>query len=206
MAAFWEGALAGFGIAVQVGAITILIVDLSMRRGFLFGFMAGAGAASVDFFFAGLAGVAGETLANVLTPYAQELRLGSAFVLLAIGSYGIWRNRNTVGTNAIDPIMVEGHLRIYLKFFMLTLVNPLTIAYFSALILGRGVGGGMTTGELVAFVVGAGLASFSWQTFLAGLGAVAGRNLPSRFRVFASIAGNLVVIGFGLRILVRFLK
>ena len=45
MTAFWEGVLAGYGIAIPVGAIAILIVDLGLRRGFQPAFMAGAGAA-----------------------------------------------------------------------------------------------------------------------------------------------------------------
>ena len=66
MTAFWEGVLAGYGIAIPVGAIAILIVDVGLRRGFDFGFMAGAGAATADFFYASLAALAGEILASGL--------------------------------------------------------------------------------------------------------------------------------------------
>jgi arginine exporter protein ArgO len=205
LTAFWEGVIAGLGIAVPFGAIAILIVEMGMRRGFLPGFMAGAAAASVDFFFAGLAVLAGETLVRELTRYVEVLRLGSAVVLLIIGGLGIWRARKIVGTNRVDPIIIEGNLRIYLKFFMLTFINPMTVIYFSALILGRGVNNVMTTGERIAFIGGAGLASLSWQTFLAVVGTMAGRNLSSRFQMFASLLGNFVVVGFGLRILLQVL-
>lgn len=205
MTAFWEGVIAGLGIAVPIGAIAILIVDMSMRRGFLPGFMAGAATASVDCFFAGLAILAGGTLERELTKYVEVLRLGSAVVLLTIGGLGIWRAWKVVETSGVDPIAIEGHLRIFLKFFMLTFVNPLTVAYFSALILGRGIHDVSTTGEQVAFVMGAGLASLSWQTLLAGVGTVVGRNLSLRFKMFATLFGNLVVVGFGLRILLRIL-
>jgi threonine/homoserine/homoserine lactone efflux protein len=87
MTAFWEGVLAGYGIAVPVGAIAILIVDMGLRCGFRLGFMAGAGAASADFIYAGLAALAGEALATMLTPFALPLRIASALVLLGLGSY-----------------------------------------------------------------------------------------------------------------------
>lgn len=50
-----EGVLAGYGIAIPVGAIAVLILDVSLRRGFRVGFMAGAGAAFADFLYAALA-------------------------------------------------------------------------------------------------------------------------------------------------------
>ena len=52
---FTAGAIAGYGIAIPVGAISILIVNTSLRCGFGVGFMAGAGAATVDLLYASLA-------------------------------------------------------------------------------------------------------------------------------------------------------
>ena len=59
MTPFWEGVLAGYGIAIPVGAIAILIVDMGLRRGFPSAFMAGAGAATADFIYVLLAVIAG---------------------------------------------------------------------------------------------------------------------------------------------------
>jgi arginine exporter protein ArgO len=39
---FIRGLLAGYGIAIPVGAIAVLIMDTGMRRGFRHGFAAGA--------------------------------------------------------------------------------------------------------------------------------------------------------------------
>ena len=201
MAAFWEGVIAGLGIAVPVGAIAVLIVNVGLRRGFQAGFMAGAGAASVDFIYAGVAALTGEVLALALSPYADVLRLISALLLFSIGGFGLWRVRKISTTSGAKQILVHGKLRVYAQFLGLTLINPLTIVYFSALILSREVSYVVTFGERVAFVVGVGLASLSWQTLLAALGATARRNVSPRFQLLASLLGNMVVIGFGLRIL-----
>jgi threonine/homoserine/homoserine lactone efflux protein len=45
---FWDGVLAGYGIAIPVGAIAVLIIEVSIRRGLTSGLQAGAGAASAD--------------------------------------------------------------------------------------------------------------------------------------------------------------
>jgi arginine exporter protein ArgO len=205
MTAFWEGVVAGYGIAIPVGAIAILIVDVGLRRGFWLGFMAGAGAASADLIYASLAALAGEVLAGLLAPYATSLRIASALVLFGLGSYGLWQAPKVSSSKTTNPTSSRGHIRTYTQFLGLTLLNPLTIAYFSALILGRDAGATVTMGQRTLFVVGAALASLSWQTLLAGLGALAHQHTSPRFQMLTTLVGNLVVIGLGVRILLQLL-
>jgi len=196
-----EGALAGYGIAMPVGPITILIVGMSLRRGFSHGFMAGAGAAVVDFLFAGLAALAGEALAPILAPYADGLRVTSALVLIGWGFMGFWRTRRLSRAEESRSEIKQRHLHVFVQFLGLTAVNPLTLVFFSALILGRGMGDVFTLVEKASFVLGVGLASFSWQTMLAVFGATLHRNLSPRLQVLISLLGNMVVIVLGLRVL-----
>ena len=195
--------MAGYGIAIPVGAIAILIIEVGLRRGFQLGFMAGAGAASADFVYACLAAVAGGALATALAPLALWLRLASALVLFGLGGYGLWQLRRATQSQAAQPVVNHGHWRTFGQFLGLTLLNPLTVAYFSALILGMDGSAPAATGERLAFVAGAGLASLSWQTLLAGLGALAHRRLSARVQVRTRVIGNVVVIGLGTRILLR---
>lgn len=205
MASFWEGILAGYGIAIPVGAIAVLIVDTSLRRGFAAGFAAGAGAATVDLLYATIAMLAGAAVALTLAPLATPLAIASGLVLMSLGAYGLWRAYRSNENPAAEIPRGEysGVGRTYLQFLALTMLNPLTIVYFVALILGREAGLRLTLGDQILFVLGAGLASFSWQTLLAGSGALAKQYLSPRFRLYATIFGNLVVLGLGVRILVR---
>ena len=50
--AFLNGVVAGYGIAIPVGPIAILILELGLRRGFRIALSAGAGAASADLIYA----------------------------------------------------------------------------------------------------------------------------------------------------------
>ena len=201
--AFWEGVLAGYGIAIPVGAIAILIVDMGLRRGFPSAFMAGAGAASADFIYALLAAIAGATLAPALAPYAGILQIASGIVLLVLGGYGLWQAWKIDSAQKTTPLPEDNQSLwgIYLRFLGLTLLNPLTITYFGALILGRDAGVTTTAVEQLLFVLGAALASLSWQTLLAGVGSLANQRLSPRFQRLTSITGNLIVIALGLRIL-----
>lgn len=192
---FAAGALAGWAIAIPVGAIAILIVEIGIRRGFRVAAAAGAGTASADGIYAALAVVGGTALAAVLEPLEQPLRIVAIGALLAIGLRGLaliaFAPRAVPGAAFLPTRVVP----TYLRFLGLTLLNPATVIYFAALILalpevGRG------PGERGAFVAGAFLASLSWQLILAAVSAVAHHRLPPRFQVGISVLGNVLICGF----------
>lgn len=197
--AFSEGALAGYGIAVPVGAVAILIVNTAIACGFPTGFMAGAGAATADFTYAILAAAAGAALASLLEPVGAPVRGVSGLVLIGLGVVGLtgMRRRANIKHGQRDAC---SPLRTYVRFVGITLINPLTVVYFTAFIIGRGTSGVVNSiATSAAFVVGAGLASLSWQTLLAGVGGLAGRRLSDRFRTIATALGNILVVLLGVR-------
>jgi threonine/homoserine/homoserine lactone efflux protein len=193
---FIAGAIAGYGIAIPVGPVAVLIIELGVRRGLRMAAAAGLGAASADAVYALLAVVAGAAIATVLEPVTPALKLFAVIVLAAIAVRGFWlalyRARIGIPGNAVLPTDTT---RTYLRFLVITLINPTTILYFAALILGRpDLGAGL--GERAAFIVGAALASASWQLFLAVLGALAHKRLPWRVQFGISLLGNAVVVAF----------
>ena len=197
-----QGILAGYGIAIPVGAIAILIVESSLRHGLRAGLAAGAGAASADIVYATLAALAGQALAVLLAPFAIQIRFISALALIAIGGWGVWQlyaTRQSAPSQPGAPATTASLFKTYTRFVSLTLLNPLTVTYFSALILANQTSLPDWPARL-AFVVGAGLASLSWQALLAGTGALAHRRLSPRFQLVASVSGNIIVALLGIRI------
>ncbi len=83
MNGFLEGLVAGFGIAIPFGPISVLIIETSVRNGLLHGLAAGMGAASADFIFAAISAIAGTAVASVIAPFSNSVRLLSAFFLIA---------------------------------------------------------------------------------------------------------------------------
>lgn len=195
-AALHEGLVAGYGIAIPVGAIALLIVGTSMRRGFAAGFSAGAGAATADLAYALVAALTGATVASYLAPWERPIQLVSAGVLASIAGWGLWGLRRS-GPAPDAGVARPGHVGTYARFVGLTLINPLTVVYFTALVFGSGVGG-RGAAHVVAFAGGAFMASLSWQTLLATAGAFGRRGLSTRARTGTLILGNLVILGLAL--------
>lgn len=198
---FIEGLIAGYGIAIPVGAVAILIVNTAIRCGFRIGFLAGAGAATADFLYAILASVAGAALTVALKPIAVPLRLLGGLVLIGIGCAGLWQGLRRSGQQERTAESCAP-LKMYAQFVGITIINPLTVVYFTAFIIGRdAAAAGFSLAANLLFVLGVGLSSLSWQTLLAVLGGVAGNRLSPRFQFLTTVLGNLLVVALGLRIL-----
>jgi arginine exporter protein ArgO len=208
IAALLAGAVAGYGIAIPVGAIAILIVETGLQRGFRLAAAAGTGAAVADGIYATIAVTFGAALAIVLAPFDTLLRVFAIVVLVAIAIRGLLGLRRSSalaadGEAAVMPADVEATersgsaRRTFATFLGLTLLNPITVTYFAALILGLN-GAGVGPVEKAAFVVGAFLASLSWQLLLAAVGAFLHRRLSPGLRAGVIVLGNSIVLLFAL--------
>jgi arginine exporter protein ArgO len=214
LATLIAGFAAGYGIAIPVGAVAVLIVETGIRSGGRAAAAAGAGAASADGIYAAVAAIFGAALAGVLTPWDRPIRAAAVVVLAALALHGLrsvardtagaaapWSalsGQRDLGQSGPRPLIGTAGpsmRRTYAAFLGITLLNPLTIAYFAALILGLG-GTGTDAAGKTAFVAGAFLASLSWQMLLAGGAVTLRRRLSPRLRLVVGIAGNGMVLAF----------
>jgi len=198
--AFLSGVFAGYGIAIPVGPIAILILELGLRRGFRVALSAGAGAASADLIYATVAALAGTLLASLLAPFATILRLSSATGLIALGAWLLYQGRNRNDRTHKSRLRTTSCLQTYGIFLGLTILNPVTVTYFTALILGM-QGSSPSSLNAILFISGAFIASFSWQSFLASVSGIAHKHLSAKLQLATFTVGNLVIIGFGVAIL-----
>ncbi|GIF72704.1 LysE family transporter [Asanoa siamensis] len=196
--AFVAGLVAGYGVAVPVGAIAILIMGLAARTSFKVGAAAALGVATADGLYAAVAVLGGAALAGVIEPISTPLRWVAVVVLLGLAAHTAIaavrhhrdparaaRSRDGLGTPA----------RAYAGILALTLLNPMTIVYFAALVLGRQANDELTAGGEVLFVTAAFLASASWQLLIASGGSLVGRLLTGpRGRLCTALASSLLII------------
>jgi threonine/homoserine/homoserine lactone efflux protein len=187
-----SGALAGYAIAIPVGAMAVLVVDAGLTAGFRTGVAAGLGVASADLLYAVVAAFAGAAIAALLEPWESALALASAAVLAGFAVMLALRARRlaAAGPATAPPSRPE---RTYARFLGLTIVNPPTIALFAAIVVGMGADALPGVSDRGAFALAVFLASASWQTLLALVGAAAHRHLPDGARVWASLAGAGVI-------------
>lgn len=198
MSAFLEGVIAGYGIAIPVGPIAVLIIGLGTRDGFPRAFFAGLGAALADLIYAGIAAVAGVTAAGLLMPYESPLRVAGGLVLLVVAVVAAMK---TFWPDTESKRAESSHLRALAGFLSITLMNPVTLTYFAALILGSAGGVASTATGAVLFVTGAFLASLSWQTALAVGGAALGHRMSDRTRIVTGLLGAVVILLLAVRML-----
>jgi arginine exporter protein ArgO len=194
-AAFVAGVVAGYGVAMPVGAIGVLIAGLSARTSWRVGAAAGLGAATADGVYALIAVAGGAAVAGLLAPIATPLRWAAAMVLFALAAMTVRAAFRKPGACRAEKPATAA--RAYLGVLSLTLLNPATVVYFAALVLGgAGEGGGLW------FVVGALLSSASWQLLVAGSGSMIGRLLTGdRGRMITALVSSLVIAVLAIRLL-----
>lgn len=195
-AALVAGLLAGYGVAIPVGAIAVLLVSLTARASVRVGAAAALGVATADGIYATAAVLGGAALARAIEPVATPLRWVAAAVLVAIAA------RTAVGALRAhrDPSSARPSTglgtprRAYFGLLGLTLLNPATMIYFAALVLGRRTSADLTAAGEAIFVAGAFVASASWQLLLVGGGGLIGRGLTGPCgRLATALASSAVI-------------
>jgi arginine exporter protein ArgO len=217
--ALLAGLLAGYGIAMPLGAIGVLIVHEGLTRGWHSAAAAASGTALVDLGYAALALAAGSAVTQRLQGHERVIELAGAAVLVAVVARGVLALRRTAlpvttdalprntlpqNTAAADAVATAtlartAPLHTLRRFVALTAINPLTAVYFVVLTttLGDTVHGDWAA---VAFAVGVFVSSWSWQLMLAAVGTLAGTRLPDWARTATSLAGYLVVLGYAVHL------
>jgi arginine exporter protein ArgO len=180
-----------------VGAIAALIISLTARTSLRVGAAAAMGVATADGIYALAAVLGGAALARLIEPIGAPLRWIAAVVLVALAA----RTALTAIRHYREPTAARSSAglgtpaRAYFGLLGLTLLNPATIVYFGALVLGRQASADMTAPAQAVFVAAAFVASASWQLLLAGSGSLVGRVLTGpRGRLITALVSSTVII------------
>ncbi|MFG2818581.1 LysE family transporter [Kitasatospora sp. NPDC048365] len=196
-----EGAAAGLGVAMPLGAIGVLLLQEG-RRGWRPAASGAAAVAVVDGLYAAVAVLVGPQLARALAGYEGWVRLLSAALLAVIAVRGLLSLRGAAQSAQAGPGEAAGEggaFRSFVRFGLLTLVNPMTALYFTALIAARGSGGSGGSGGAV-YVAAVFAASLLWQELLAAAGALAGARLRPGVRRATYAAGYGLVACLAIRL------
>jgi threonine/homoserine/homoserine lactone efflux protein len=185
-AALLTGLATGFAIAVQVGAVSLLLIEVAIASGTGAAVAAGMGVATVDFAFGAVAAATGGAAGALLSEHEGAIRIVAAGVLAAIAIHGLLTLRHPSGEGPERP--ARGH---YTRFVALTAANPLTIASFAAVAAALSLDG---PGAAAAFALGVGTASAGWHLILTLAAGHAGRWVTPGIRRGLAIGGRLAVL------------
>lgn len=206
IAALVAGLLAGYGIAMPVGGVATYLVALTARTSLKIGAFAALGIATADGLYALIATFGSSVLTPALQPIMLPLRWVSALVLIALAIRGaaaaISRYRRGQTAARADGTAISP-ARAYLGLLGITMMNPATVIYFTALVLGSQTAAAPDYLPQVVFIVAAFAASASWQLLLAGGGALLGRALTgSRGRLVTAMASSTLISALALHLLI----
>jgi len=196
-AALLAGLAAGLAIAMQVGAVSLLLVDAAVTAGPRAGVAAGMGVAAADLGFAAVAAAAGGAAGAALASHETEIRVVAAIAVAAIAIHGLVvlarEGRASTGDlTARTPGLHGGGPRAHFaRFLAITAANPLTIASFAAVAAALSLDGPLAA---VAFAAGVGLASAAWHLVLSLAAGHAGRWMTPGFRRGFGVAGRVAVL------------
>jgi len=201
-AALLAGLAAGLAIAMQVGAVSLLLVDASVVGGPRVGVAAGMGVATADLAFAAVAAAAGGAAGAALSTHEAEIRIVAAIALAAIAGVGLIAlmrsgEPEAGGAHSGDPRRGGTPAAQYARFLAITAANPLTIASFAAVAAALSLEG---PAAATAFALGVGLASAGWHLVLTIAAGHAGRRLTPRVRRGLAIAGRIAVLAIAARL------
>ncbi|MFK0045669.1 LysE family transporter [Streptomyces sp. NPDC090741] len=201
-----SGAVAGLGVAMPMGAMSVLLLQEAMRHRRT-AMAAAAGIATVDLAYAALATALGPWVASHVAPIEAWIRLLSAAVLLSMAAHALHRSRALPAPPAFEapaapPAVAEGgpgSAKAYARYVALTAVNPTTALYFAALTTAQAAT--LTApATAAAFLGGVAAASLLWQQTLVALGAAAGRRISPAVRAWTFRLGHGLVAAYALEL------
>ena len=189
-AALLAGLVAGLAIAMQVGAVSLLLIETAVVAGPRTGVAAGMGVATADLCFAAVAAAGGGAAGAALASHETEIRVAAAVVLAAIAVHGL------IGTKA-GAVRGVGGGSPYAHFLGITALNPLTIASFAAVAAALSLNG---PAAAVAFAAGVGAASSAWHVALTLAAGHARRWMTPRLQRGLAVGGRLLVLAIAVRL------
>lgn len=199
---FAKGVLLGLGAAVPIGPVNVQIARNALRRGFLAGFALGCGAVTVDVLYAVLTTVGVQRLVRDAAAVEWTLRAGGISLLtyLAVGCFRgereAWRADPVTTRAAPATIAPAGSRRAYMTGVLMTLLNPMTLAFWFVAVPALAGPAALGGGELPLVCAGVFVGTISWVVFFAGVLALAGRFRRNWWLAAADAAGGAALLVF----------
>jgi arginine exporter protein ArgO len=192
---FVSGTVAGFAVAMPIGAVGSYLIGLAARERPPTAAAAALGIASVDGVYAVMAAFAGAGVHELLSEANGWLRWVAAITLVVVALHtlrlGVRRYRGHTGT--ITQHRELSPARAYFSLFALTAINPATVITFAAVVVGRSQIGSSWL-AVALFALGAFVASAVWQLLLAGSGSLLGRLLRGQRGQLGITLGSALIM------------
>ncbi|MBK8210127.1 MAG: LysE family transporter [Rhodospirillales bacterium] len=200
---FLKALLAGFIVAVPIGAIGAMCLRRALQGRWLIGLTTGFGAAVADALLAAAAMLGLTLLTHYLLDNQRPVLLVGGVFLIFISIRMIIKRRPKIRD---EPISVERELRRWKAWsgalttgFALTIVNPATLIAFVGVLAGLGLFQNQPSSLLRNWIVIVGVlcGSMLWWLTLTGTAFLVRRHLSLEWIVVLNVSLGLMVMGLG---------
>lgn len=199
MSSFWLGVASGVPLMIAVGPVSVLLIETGISRGWRPSWPGAIGVAGADLTYATIAAASGAALQRALHPYATAMRwiAASALAVLAftmlrraVADLRARHPHGSVEPSTPDVAVGGPGLAVAARFYGLTIVNPLTVAAFTTLVLATG-----GRASHVGWPIGVATASVAVHLPMVAAGAGLRRALPPLGPAWCRLVGGVFVVG-----------
>jgi len=185
----------GLSIAAVVGPISVLCIQRTLSRGYVYGLISGLGVATADGTYGSIAAFGLTAISTFLVNEEVWIRTIGGVFLLYLGVRTILSKPAEKAASAAKARNLPG---AYASILLLTLTNPLTILSFAAIFAGIGVSSGKGGYLAAALVVtGVFLGSATWWLLLTSGVSLLRRKITPRWLAWLNRISGAVLVIFG---------
>jgi len=193
---FIKGLLLGWGAAVPIGPVNIIIISLALRS-YLRALCFGLGAMSADIFYLVLLSFGVLTFLD--NPTANLILTIFGFCFLSYIAWGLFKSAEHAMDATAGDAAPEHPLKSYAKGFGMTITNPYTIGFW--LSIATTMRGGTHPGLVVAGLI---IAIFSWISLMPLAVSRSKRFFSPRVSRALAYICALIIFGFAIAMVVRY--
>lgn len=166
----FRGIVIGLMVSIPLGPMGVLIIQKTLQKGALAGFVAGMGAACADLFYATAAAFGIGFVVTIIQSHELILQIVGGIFLLIVG-LKIYFDNPLKQIRMKKRVSKKGLLGDFMTLFFLTVSNPVAIVVFMAVFAGASVFGEQPSFRIELFVlagvlVGAGLWWYTLSTLV----------------------------------------
>lgn len=195
-----KGILLGFMVSIPLGPVSIILINRTIKRGFLSGFFSGLGLGSADTLLAVLAALGFTVIISFIKEERFLITILAGIIVIGVGLKVFLSNPVK---DFRDRYRVNKSLwRDFYSVFVLSITNPYTILIFVAFFSGIHVSGNIKP-ELVPFflIPGVFIGAMTWWFCLTYVLSRFKKNIRLRAIVRINKLGGLVIILIGILLL-----
>ena len=148
----FKGMLIGLMVSVPLGPMGVLIIQKTLQKGALAGFVAGMGAAFADLFYATVAAFGLGFVIDIIQSHEVLLQSIGGIFLMVVG-LTIYFGNPLKQVRTKKRVSKKGLLGDFLTLFFLTVSNPVAIVVFMAVFAGASVFGDNPSLQVEMFVL-----------------------------------------------------